>query len=123
MAHNYHPACGCADCCDAELAEEARDEAIHAGTEALIKKAMRDHTAIRGCLLSASEDARESILTACEQFFVDVEVAEGDAANAYIAAAAVKLWRDLRPYVYAGLEDNAKDDATAAYDRAARNAA
>ncbi len=121
MAHGYN--CGCAACCDEEEAQERRDEAIEADTDELIGKWMRDPEAIRDCLLDTNDEGRESILNACERFFADVEAAEGDGANAYIAAAAVALWKSLRPFVYAGLEGNAKDDATRAYERAERASA
>lgn len=123
MPHNYHPHCGCAACCDEEEAQERRDEAIEADTDELIGKWMRDPEAIRDCLLDTNDEGRESILNACERFFADVEAAEGDDANAHIAAAAVALWKSLRPFVYAGLEDNARDDATRAYERAERASA
>jgi hypothetical protein len=115
-AHNSHPHCGCADCCDTEEADERRDEYIARFSAEPAKKLIGAEDFAWGVLVDQPEGAKASILQDAGRFFERFHNAHDDPST--LASIAVAFYRELLPYVEAAAKEQAETEVAAEYDRA-----
>ncbi len=113
-AHNYHPGCGCSDCCDSEADDERREEYIAEFAPAIAKRLVGAEDFAWDVLVDEPDGAKASILQDVGRFFERFHKANDDHTLACIAG---DLYRDLLPYVEAAAKEQAETEVAAEYDR------
>lgn len=113
-AHNYHPSCGCSDCCDTEADDERRDEYIAEFAAPVAAKLVGSEDFAWGVLVDESRDAKDSILQDVGRFFERFHNANDPHE---LAAIGADLWRELQPYIEAAAKEQAESEVAAEYDR------
>lgn len=116
MAHNHHPHCGCAACCDVELADERRDEYIDQFAPEEAAKIIASDDFAWDALNDLGDDAASGVTQDVARFFERYHaLREDDMTGAVVIAR--DLYLSLLPIIQAAADEQARDKVAAEYDR------
>lgn len=115
MSHNYHRMCGCGACCEIEEAGERRDEYIDEFAPDIAEKLVGEEDFAWLAMQEVNPDAIPSVMRDVGVFFERFHNADNGPNE---LAAARTLYADLKPYVEAYADEQARKKVAAQYDKA-----